>query len=100
MEQILPQTEILMLLKYFSIFRHPLTFDELYKFSSENETIESLSFCLNDMEQQGIVRNVNGFYLYNGDESYIKIMDSGVIKMKGQLDASELTGLQIQAVFA
>jgi hypothetical protein len=63
-------TEIILLLKYFRIFRHPLKPEEIYKCSSA-VSMEQLTPQLDELETQGIIKMVDGFYLYDGDESFI-----------------------------
>jgi hypothetical protein len=41
-KQVQKETEPLLLLKYFNIFRHPLRLDEIFKFSGKKETIIEL----------------------------------------------------------
>lgn len=84
MEMTMEDTETILLLKYFGIFRHPLKFEEIYKFSSKEVTVELLQSQLNEMELQGVIKKIDEFYLYGGDEGFISK------RLAGEAKAAEL----------
>jgi predicted nucleotidyltransferase len=55
---------------YFSIFNYPLTSDEIFKFSSIKEK-EKMVKELSNLEQKGVVYNINGYYSAINDENII-----------------------------
>lgn len=80
MDVMIEATEIILLLKYFRIFKHPLKLDEIYKFSSAS--MEQLELQLNELEAHGIIKVVDGYYLYEGDESFIQKRLTGESKAR------------------
>lgn len=72
MEQLRKDTEVLTLLKYFNIFRHPLKFSEILKFSRGQESAASLAQYLDEMIALGTIDKIGDYYLYNGTEEDIE----------------------------
>jgi hypothetical protein len=74
-KQVQNETEPLLLLKYFNIFRHPLRLDEILKFSGAKET--ELEEYLNELIAAGTVTKIGNYYLYEGDQRYIDKREKG-----------------------
>lgn len=75
--QLEKETEPLMLLKYFNIFRHPLRLDELYRFSGEQSTLSELESYMDELVAAGTVTRQGKYYLYDGNEQYIAKRERG-----------------------
>lgn len=84
MEQIQKDIEPLLLLKYFSIFRHPLKAEEILKFCSGQETLEGLTQYLHELVSAGTIKEVEGYYILDG---YEKDLEK---RLKGEEKANEL----------
>jgi hypothetical protein len=95
MEQITQDIEPLVLLKYFSIFRHPLTLEELLRFSSDRETSEGLAQYLLDLERAGTIKQVEGYYFYDGDESCLHKRREGERKAAALIPRAKAIGRMI-----
>src|SRR4051812_42544340 len=76
-KQLHNETEPLVLLKYFNIFRHPLRLDELYKFSGGTETRAELELYLNELVAARTITRIGDYYLYDGDEKHIEKREKG-----------------------
>jgi hypothetical protein len=76
-KQIQKETEPLLMLKYFNIFRHPLRLDEILKFSGEKETEAELEAYLNELIAAGTISKIGDYYLYEGDQQYIDKREKG-----------------------
>lgn len=74
-KQVQNETEPLLLLKYFNIFRHPLRLDEILKFSGAKEA--ELEQYLNELIAAGTVTKIGNYYLYEGDQRYIDKRERG-----------------------
>lgn len=72
MEQIHKETEPLLLLKYFNIFRHPLRLEEILRLSCERETAQGLSSYLHELVLAGTITKKGEFYLYEDNEQFIQ----------------------------
>lgn len=72
MVHIQQDTSLLLLLKYFSIFKHPLTFEELHLFSSENESREALQHYLQEQLSAGVIEHAKGYYFFKGEDNIAK----------------------------
>jgi hypothetical protein len=75
--QLQKETEPLMLLKYFNIFRHPLRLDELYRFSGEQGTLSELEAYMDELVAAGTITRKGNYYLYDGNEQYITKREKG-----------------------
>ncbi|MDC8005758.1 nucleotidyltransferase domain-containing protein [Aureisphaera galaxeae] len=58
-------------LLYFSLFRYPLTLEEIFAFS-ESDSKESLHRELKDLVKDSVVYNIDGFYSCENDEYLIE----------------------------
>ncbi|ANI88436.1 hypothetical protein A9P82_03425 [Arachidicoccus ginsenosidimutans] len=58
-------SEILELLRYFGVFKHPLRADELYKFSAAGASVLSEKTVLEKMKATGEVKQYGEYYLLN-----------------------------------
>jgi hypothetical protein len=76
-KQLQKETEPLLMLKYFNIFRHPLRLDEILKFSGEKETKAELEAYLNELIAAGTISKIGDYYLYEGDQKYIDKREKG-----------------------
>jgi hypothetical protein len=74
-KQVQNETEPLLLLKYFNIFRHPLRLDEILKFSGAKEA--ELEQYLNELIAAGTITKIGNYYLYEGDQRYIDKREKG-----------------------
>jgi len=57
------RTELLQLLKYFAVFRHVLTLDELWRYSSGFETRQALLAALEQLVSEGAVYKEGEYYM-------------------------------------
>jgi hypothetical protein len=76
-KQLQKETEPLLMLKYFNIFRHPLRLEEILKFSGETETEAELEAYLNELIAAGTISKIGDYYLYEGDQRYIDKREKG-----------------------
>ncbi|MFA6058780.1 MAG: hypothetical protein WC756_11325 [Taibaiella sp.] len=76
-KQVQKETEPLLLLKYFNIFRHPLRLDEILKFSGKTETVIELEAYLDELIAAGTISKMGNYYLYEGDQQYIDKREKG-----------------------
>lgn len=83
-EELQKDTEPLLLLKYFSIFRHPVSADELLRFSCMSENYEGLTQYLEELCAAGTIKKTGGYYLLNGD---IRDLDK---RLQGEVMAGRL----------
>lgn len=83
-EELQKDTEPLLLLKYFSIFKHPVRADELLRFSCMSESHEGLTQYLEELCAAGTIKKAGGYYLLNGD---IRDLDK---RLQGEVMAARL----------
>ncbi|SFF06529.1 hypothetical protein SAMN05518672_11535 [Chitinophaga sp. CF118] len=67
----LVDSEILNLMKYFSLFRHPLKLSEIYKLLPDNITELSVKLALRKMDISGTIRKIDEYYLLAADDDAI-----------------------------
>ena len=67
---------------YFSIFRYPLTLEEIHGYTN-NETIDDTAIELSNLISEKILTNVDDFYVYAND------LASVTKRLKGNLQASK-----------
>lgn len=65
------EREILDLLRYFSLFRHPLTEAELYRLLPDGISETATRYALRKMEITGTLHHVEDFYLLPADDTQI-----------------------------
>lgn len=97
MEQLHKDTEALTLLKYFGIFRHPLKFGEILKFSGGNESAVSLGQYLDEMIALGTISKIGDFYLYDGTEKDIEKRLTGEARAAQVMPKARKMGRMIAA---
>ena len=71
---------------YFSIFRYPLTLEEIHSYTnnaSVNETINELETLISD----DIISKIDSFYVYNKD------FDSVTKRLKGNIQAQKVLSI-------
>lgn len=61
---------------YFSLFKYPLTEEEIYSFSDVN-TKEEVKRDLNELVQKNVIYQIDGFYLCENDASLVERRLSG-----------------------
>jgi hypothetical protein len=76
-KQVQKETEPLLMLRYFNIFRHPLRLDEILKFSGEKETASELEAYLDELIAAGTISKIGNYYLYEGGQQYIDKRERG-----------------------
>jgi predicted nucleotidyltransferase len=72
--------ESLKTILYFSIFRYPLTIDEIYSYTNHND-IKETEQELNYLLQENIINDIDGFFVYAND------LQSVTKRLKGNLEA-------------
>jgi hypothetical protein len=97
MEQLQKDTEALTILKYFSIFRHPLKFGEILKLSGNQESAASLALYLNELVTIGTVQKIGDFYLHGGSEKDIEKRLAGEARAAQVLPQAKKMGRIIAA---
>ncbi len=66
------QKSIIKTLAYFSIFKHPLKIDELHRFLLFNKcTVGELTEEINELKSQGIVFEIDKFFLIENNRSWV-----------------------------
>lgn len=75
--------ESLKTILYFSIFRYPLTLEEIHSYTN-NATIEETQTDLSKLEADEIIKKIDDFYVYNKD------LDSVPKRLKGNLEAKKV----------
>lgn len=76
-EQIQKETEPLLLLRYFNIFRHPLRLEEIFKFSGKKETEPELKQYLNELVAAGTITQIGDYYLCENNRQFIEKRERG-----------------------
>lgn len=77
------ETRPLTLLKYFSIFRHPLRLEEILRFSGPETNSSELALYLDDLAAAGTIFKMDDYYLFQKDETAInKRLDGEVMANK------------------
>ena len=71
-EQLYKDSEVLTLIRYFHIFRHPLKLEELKKYSCSQQQPAQLEAYLLELVQAGIIRQQGEFFSLEGDEAHIQ----------------------------
>lgn len=74
--------ESLKTILYFSIFRYPLTLEEIHGYTNHNDIVETESELTN-LESEEIIKKIDDFYVYNKD------LDSVPKRLKGNLEAKK-----------
>ncbi len=97
MEQLQKDTDALTILKYFSIFRHPLKFGEILKFSGKQESAASLNAYLDELVALGTLQKIGDFYLYEGSEEDIEKRLAGEARAASVLPQAKKMGRLIGA---
>lgn len=75
--------ESLKTILYFSIFRYPLTLEEIHSYTN-NISIEETQTDLSKLEADEIIKKIDDFYVYNKD------LDSVPKRLKGNLEAKKV----------
>lgn len=65
------ESEITDLLKYFSLFRHPLTRDEILRYLPDNINEFTAKYTLKQMEISGVIKKADAYYLLAADDDTI-----------------------------
>ncbi len=82
------QKSIIKTLAYFSIFKHPLKIDELHRFLLFNKcTVDELKEEINELKSQGIVFEIDKFFLIENDKSWV------INRIKGEKLARKFWGI-------
>jgi hypothetical protein len=77
----LVDTEIINLLKYFSLFRHPLKLSEILKLLPDNIKELDAKFALRKMDISGTIKKIDAYYLLaTDDDTIIEKRITGEIK--------------------
>jgi len=84
MEQLYKDSEILTLIRYFHIFRHPLKLEELVRYSCGQQQAVELKAHLQELMEAGIIRKQGDFFSLDGDETHIQK------RLKGEAKAAKL----------
>jgi len=74
--------ESLKTILYFSIFRYPLTLEEIHGYTNHNDIVETESELTN-LESEEIIKKIDDFYVYNKD------LDSVPKRLKGNFEAKK-----------
>lgn len=74
--------ESLKTILYFSIFRYPLTLEEIHSYTN-NASIEETQAELSKLKAEEIIKKIDDFYVYNKD------LDSVPKRLKGNLGANK-----------
>lgn len=74
--------ESLKTILYFSIFRYPLTLEEIHGYTNHNDIVETESELTN-LESEEIIKKIDDFYVYNKD------LESVPKRLKGNLEAQK-----------
>ncbi|SEQ12581.1 nucleotidyltransferase domain-containing protein [Flavobacterium urocaniciphilum] len=74
--------ESLKTILYFSIFRYPLTLEEIHSYTNHNDIAETENELTN-LESEEIIKKIDDFYVYNKD------LDSVPKRLKGNLEAQK-----------
>jgi hypothetical protein len=73
-----------LLIRYFSIFKHPLKLDEICRYASTDSPEAAIEDTLLELEQEGRVRKLGDFYLFQNEENCI------AKRLAGEQKATEL----------
>jgi Nucleotidyltransferase domain len=76
--------EALKTILYFSIFRYPLTLNEIYSYSNYHDSHEIEKELLHLIDQK-ILTKIDGFYVYGSD------FDSVIKRLRGNMNAKKIT---------
>jgi predicted nucleotidyltransferase len=71
------ETEIIATLRYFNLFKHPLTANEVYEFLSLKTDRDHLQKTLNNMVADKSIHHYDGFYLPENNAGYIERRKAG-----------------------
>jgi predicted nucleotidyltransferase len=66
------ETEIIATLRYFNLFKHPLTADEIYEFLAVKTDRDSLHNTLSNMVNNTIIYQYDDYYLPENNSSHIE----------------------------
>ena len=81
--------ESLKTILYFSIFRYPLTIDEIHSYTNHNDLSETKSE-LNQLMERKIIIDIDSFYVYANDlESVTKRLKGNIQAKKAMIIAKE-----------
>lgn len=90
--QVQKETEALTVIKYFSLFRHPLKLEEIHRFTGGPGDEDRLRHDLEEMVASGMLRQKDGFYLYNGTEKDIEKRMTGEARAAVALPKAQKVG--------
>lgn len=71
-EQLYKDSEVITLIRYFHIFRHPLKLEELVKYSCVPQQVSQLEAYLLELVQAGVICKQDDFFSLDGDGAHIK----------------------------
>jgi len=71
-EQLYKDSEVITLIRYFHIFRHPLKLEELTKYSCGPQQVSQLEAYLQELVSAGIICKRGDFFSLDGNEEHIK----------------------------
>lgn len=71
MNTLMIDNEPLLLIRYFSIFKHPLRLDEICRYASVTYSRATIRDALLELEREGRIRKAGDFYLFQNEENCI-----------------------------
>ena len=71
---------VLKTLQYFHIFRHPLHFDEIYRFCGVKVNRKELKLAVDDLVAYGQIFLIDGFYLLEKNVVFVKNRKKGATR--------------------
>lgn len=73
-------------LRYFGIFRYPLTVQEVHRFNSYRSTLQETAEALEELESEGLVFHTGFYYLTENDPGWVTERESGNVRAFALLD--------------
>jgi predicted nucleotidyltransferase len=76
-KQICLNEAVLKTLQYFHLFRHPLHFDEIYRFCGTNVCKKDLQAIVDEMVAEGEIYRIEGYYLLEKNAAFVHKRKTG-----------------------